>query len=503
MRLMTRKSPTPIRSSMALIAAAAVSLAPISFAQVPQDPGSKAIPLSKVERKNKAPVSNEILRVKIPKPTEIKLPNGLTVMVLEDHRLPLVTARLSILGAGALNDPADVPGLADITATMLKEGTQTRSSKQIAEQTEELGASIGAQAPWGSETATFTASGLSDNAGQWIALASDILLNPSFPEGELNKLKQRMRIQLKQQRSTASFLAQERFDRAVYGNHPAAITSPTPEALDKITPAMLAEWHSKRYLPENTILGVAGDITPAEVTRMFSALPGWKAGPDKAGLPTATKPASGRGIFLVDRPGSVQTEVEIGNIAISRVDSDYIPMVVMDRIVGGGASARLFMNLREVHGYTYGAYSMLVARRYAGPWIAQGSMRTDATGGAMTEFMNEINRIRDQAVPEKELEETKRSIVAGFALTLERPSELLDYAIALKVYNLPADYWDTYPAKIMAITAEQVQRVARKYIVPDDLQIVAVGDATKLKPVLDKYGTVQVFNTDGQPKATP
>jgi len=121
----------------------------------------------------------------------------------------------------------------------------------------------------------------------------------------------------------------------------------------------------------------------------------------------------------------------------------------------------------------------------------------------MTEFMNEINRIRDNAVPEKELEETKRSIVASFALTLERPNELLDYAIALKVYNLPADYWDTYPAKIMAITAEQVQRVARKYIVPDDLQIVAVGDAAKLKPVLDKYGTVQVFDTNGQPKVNP
>jgi predicted Zn-dependent peptidase len=296
---------------------------------------------------------------------------------------------------------------------------------------------------------------------------------------------------------------QERFNRAVYGDHPAAITSATVQALDKITPAMLAEWHATRYVPENAILGVAGDITPAEVTKMFSALPGWKAGASKAGLPTATKAASGRKIFLVDRPGSVQTDVEIGNIAISRLDADYVPMVVMDRIVGGGAAARLFMNLREVHGYTYGAYSQLVARRYAGPWIAQGSMRTDATGGAMTEFMNEINRIRDQAVPEKELEEVKRSIVASFALTLEHPSELLDYAIALKVYNLPADYWDTYPAKIMAITAEQVQRVARKYIVPDDLQIVAVGDATKLKPVLDKYGSVQVFDTNGQPKANP
>ena len=138
---------------------------PSRSAQVPHDPGSKAIPLSKVERKNKAPVSDEILRVKIPKPTEIHLPNGLTVLVLEDHRLPLVTARLTILGAGALNDPADVPGLADVTAAMLREGTETRSSKQIAEESEGLGATIGAQAPWGSETATFTASGLSDNAG--------------------------------------------------------------------------------------------------------------------------------------------------------------------------------------------------------------------------------------------------------------------------------------------------------------------------------------------------
>ena len=488
---------------VAPLAVSAVLLAAVSFAQVPQDPGSKAIPLSKVERKNKAPVSSEILRVNLPKPVSMTLPNGLTVLVLEDHRLPLVTARLTILGAGALNDPADLPGLANITAAMLKEGTPTRSSKQIAEETEKLGATIGAAAPWGSESATFTASGLSDNAPQWIALASDVLLNPTFPASELDKLKARMKVQLQQQRGTAGFLMQERFNRAVYGDHPAAITSATEQALDKITPAMLAEWHTSRYLPENAILGIAGDVSPDAVMQMFGALPGWKAGAGKAALPAATTPARGRGIFLVDRPGSVQTDVEIGNIAIDRMSGDYVPMVVMDRIVGGGASARLFMNLREVHGYTYGAYSQLVARRYAGPWIAQGSMRTDATSGAMTEFMNEINRIRDKAVPENELEESKRSIVASFALSLERPSELLDYAITLKIYGLPADYWDKYPAKIMAVTAEQVQRVARKYIVPDDLQIVAVGDAAKLKPVLDKYGAVQVFDTGGKPKTNP
>src|SRR5580700_3729084 len=276
----------PVRCSMALVATLAVC-----FAQVPQDPGSKAIPLSKVERKNKAPVSNEILRVKIPKPTEIKLPNGLTVLVLEDHRLPLVTARLTILGAGALNDPPDVPGLANVTATMLTQGTQTLSSKQIAEQSGELGATIGAQAPWGSETATFTASGLSDNASQWIALASDILLNPSFPESELSKLKQRMKVQLQQQRSASGFLMQERFSRAVYGDHPAAITSATDQALDKITPSLLAEWHKSRYVPENAVLGIAGDISPDAVMQMFQALPGWKAGPGKTALPAPTKPA--------------------------------------------------------------------------------------------------------------------------------------------------------------------------------------------------------------------
>ena len=476
----------------------------VCFAQGgPGQGGSKETPLSQVVRLNRAPVSHEILRVKLPRATEMKLDNGLTVLVLENHRLPLVTVRLLILGAGAIDDPAGLPGLASLTASMLREGTATRSSRQIAERTDELGASINAGAPWGSETATFTASGLSDNAAEWIALANDILLNPSFPASELDKLKQRMRVQLRQQRSSPNFLMQERFDRAVYGKHPAAITSPTRESLEKITPQMLAQWHRTKYLPENAILGIAGDIHPADVKRLFSALSEWKEGSGKAALPAATAPAVGRRVYLVDRPGSVQTDVALGNIAVSRLDPDYIPMVVMDRIVGGGASARLFLNLREVHGYTYGAYSQLVARRYAGPWLAEASMRTSATGGAMTEFMNEINRIRDQRVPESELEENKRSIVASFALSLEEPAQLLDYAITRKIYNLPADYWDTYPAKIMAVTAGEVQQVARKYVVPDNLQIVAVGDAGKLVPVFDKYGAIEVFDTDGNQKATP
>src|SRR6202035_3979842 len=211
----------------------------IGSAQSQPDTGSKSIPLSKVERKNQAPVSSEILRVKRPKPVEMKLDDGLTVLVLENNRLPTVTVRLLIQGAGALNDPEDLPGLASLTAAMLKEGTTTRSSKQIAEDIERLGATINVGAPFGGDTATLTASGLSDNLGEWMHLAADILLHPTFPESELAKLKQRLRIQLQQQRSSPMFLVQERFNRAVYGDHPAAITSASAESIDKITPELL------------------------------------------------------------------------------------------------------------------------------------------------------------------------------------------------------------------------------------------------------------------------
>jgi len=471
------------------------------FAQPQPEAGFKSIPLSKVERKNEAPVSKDVLRVQLPKPVELKLDDGLTVLVLENHRLPTVTLRLLIQGAGALNDPADLPGLANLTATMLKEGTTTRSSKQIAEDIERLGATINVTAPFGGDTATLTASGLSDNLGEWVHLAADILLHPTFPESELAKLKQRLRVQLQQQRSSPMFLLQERFNRAVYGDHPAAITSASAESIDKVTPELLAKWYKQRYVPQNAILAIAGDVRPADIAKMFQSMPSWEASDSKVVAPEPTKAASGRRIYVVDRPGSVQTAIFLGNIAVARTDPDYVPLVVMDKIVGGGASARLFLNLREEHGYTYGAYSILVARKFAGPWIAQASMRTDATSGAMTEFMNEINRIRDKAVPESELEESKRAIVAGFALSLEDPGQLLDYAITQKIYGLPADYWDTYPAKIMTVTAEQVQRVAKQYVVPDALQIVAVGDATKIKPVLEKYGAVEVYDTQGKKRA--
>lgn len=459
---------------------------------------SLGTPPSKVERKNRAPVSREILRVKIPRPIEAKLKNGLTVLIIEDHRAPYINMQLYIGGAGALFEPANQTGLATTTAQMLREGTQSRNSLQIAEAIDRLGASISAGSSFGSPDAVLSASGLTDNFDEWLGIAVDILLHPSFPADELEKLKQRQRIQLREQRSSATFLLSERFNRAVYRDHPAANVSATPESIDLLSREAMLNWHRERYAPQDAILGVAGDVSAKDlIAKLEKRLAGWKKGEVKRTWPRAPMPASARKVFLVDRPNSVQTTVSLGNIAIDRRSPDYLAMVVMNDVIGGGVSSRLFLNLREEKGYTYGVYSDFSATRYPGPWRAGGNMRTEVTEGALTEFFHEIRRIREEKVPADELEASKRSIAASFALSLEQPTRVLNFAITNKIYGLPADYWDTYPARIMAITADDVQRVARKYLDPDALQVVAVGDAGKIKPVLDKYGAVEVYDANG------
>ena len=188
----------------------------------------------------------------------------------------------------------------------------------------------------------------------------------------------------------------------------------------------------------------------------------------------------------------------MGNVGIDRRSPDYFAMTVMNQIFGGGPTGRLFMNLREDKGYTYGAYSGFTAGILPGAWQASSEVRTDVTEGAMREFFNELKRLRDEKTPAKELEDKKRLVVASFALTLESPATLLSLAVQQKDYNLPEDYWDTYPAKIAAVTADDIQRVARKYLTLDNIQIVAVGDAAKIKPILEKYGKVTVYDADGR-----
>ncbi|MCL6480204.1 MAG: insulinase family protein [Firmicutes bacterium] len=493
----------PLRTGRGWVATAGILLIAATLAAQPQaaqQPGSKEVSASKVERKNRAPVSREVLRVKLPRPVEFTLPNGLTVLVLEDHRFPLVYAWMEIVGAGGLYEPAELRGVAQVTASMLAQGTAKRNAQQIAQAIEEQGASVNASAGFGEETATLIASGLSDNFEAWFALATELLLQPSFPQDELQKLLARQKASLRQARTQPAFLVNERFSQAVFGNHPAAVVSATEESLDKLTPEVLANWHRQRYVPQNSILGIAGDVRASQLrAKLQQWFAGWKRTDWKPELPPAPKPATEKKIYLVDRPNSQQTTLWLGNLTIHRRDPDYPALVVMNRILGGGAAARLFLNLREEKSYTYGAYSTLQALKFPGPWRAWADVRTEVTEGALTEFLHEIRRIREEKVPEGELTEAKNSMVANFALSLEQPQQLLSYAITRKLYGLPAEYWDSYPAQLQAVTADDVQRVAQKYLNPEALQIVAVGEGSKIRSVLEKYGPVVVYDTEGKP----
>ncbi len=489
-----------VSRSLAALLLLAAFIAPV-FAQqggAPQD--SKDTAVSKVERKNRAPVSKTPLRVKLPKPFETTLENGLTVMILEDHRAPTVSVEFDIDGAGTLYEPKETPGLANVTAQMMREGTKQRTSRQLAEATDGAGASVFAAAGFGSESATVSGSGLSDNFDEWFAMTVQVLLEPSFPADEWKRLNQRLATQLFQQRTQPAFLANERFSRAVYGDHPAAVVSATADSLKAITPEAMTAWHKERFVPQNTTLAIVGDVRPAEVLpKIKQALAAWKKTDLKIAPVAAPTQSAAKKIHLVNRAGSVQTTIALGNLSIDRRDPDYPAFVVMNRILGGGATGRLFLNLREEKGYTYGVYSSFQARRFRGPWRAGGDVRTEVTEGAMTEFIKELTRMRDEKIPATELDENKRAIVAGFALSLEQPARLLAYATERREYGLPANYWETYPDQILKVTAEDIQRVAKKYLSLDNLQVVAVGDAKKIKEALEKFGPVEVFGADGKP----
>jgi predicted Zn-dependent peptidase len=420
-------------------------------------------------------------------------------LILEDHRLPNVLAELHLRGAGALFEPENLSGLASATAHMLREGTHKRTSRQIAEDLDRLGASVGAGANFGSTETVFSASGLSENFDAWFAVAVEILLHPSFPAAELNQLKERAKVQLRQQRARSRFLAGERFNRAVFGHHPAAVVSATLESINALTRDVLAKWHRERYSPHDSVLAFAGDVYPSELLpKLEKWLADWQAAGGNHSMPGNPVPPSVRKAYIVDRANSVQTTLTLGNIAIDRRSEDYVPMVVMNHILGGGAAGRLFLNLREEKGYTYGAYSSFTAVEYPGAWSAGADVRTEVTAGALTEIFNEIRRIRETPATAEELANTKRSVAARFALALEQPARVLSFALTRKFYNLPDDYWEQYPAKVNAVTVDDVQRVARKYLNPEAMQIVAVGDGRKVKPMLEKFGSVEVYDTDGK-----
>lgn len=494
----TRRTLTILAVVALLFAASLAQVAAQGPGGQVQPPSSKAVVLM-----GKAPVSNEILKITLPRAQEADLPNGLHLMVMEDHRAPMVQVQLLVRGAGGYYDPAEMAGVATMTAAMMMEGTATRNTRQIAQEQETMASSVGLSASLASENATLFVSSLTDNFDRTLDLAADILLNPVFPEEEFARYKTRQKASLVQYRSQPSFLAQERFARVMYGDHPASHVAMTPSVIDRVTRDTLVAFHKMRYGPDHSIVAVVGDITFGEARKKIEArFGGWK----KVGftVPPIQEPApvGPAKIYLIDRPNSVQTSLVIGAAGINRPSPEYDTMQVMNTVIGGGPTGRLFLNLREDKGWTYGAYSGLSTMRYRGDWSASTEIRGDVTEGAVREILNEINRLRTERIADREFADKKRSMVASFALSLETPTSIMSNYVTARLYKFPADYWDKYPERVAAITQDQVQADAKKYLDAGAIQIVAVGDAKKIGDVLKKFGTVEVYDTDGKIKGT-
>lgn len=459
--------------------------------------------MSGVVFKNKAPVSDELLEIKLPRPHEADLPNGLHVMVLEDRRAPQVSIQLSMRGAGGYYDPADHVGLAQFTAANLREGTATRSTTDIAEQLDRLSATLNVGAGMSAEDATIFASSLTEHVDVVLELMADVLLNPTFPEQEFARYQTQTRAQLQQQRSNPGFLAQERFSVVMAGDHPDGRVAPAPAVLDKTTRADLVAFHRARYVPDHAVIAIAGDIAMADAMKKIQARFGaWK----KSGSPTPTvtdpAPLEKPGLFLVERANSVQTSLLVGVQGIRRTEPDFFALSVLNKVIGGGPTGRLFRHLREEKGYTYGAGSSIDAPRFRGTWVASTNVRTEVTEPALTDLLDELRQAREVPIPAKEFADAKRSMIAAFALTLESPQALLNNAITRYRFELPVDYWDRYPERINAITAADAQAMARKYLDPSRLQIVAVGSSEGVARALRKLGPVQVYDAEGRPVTT-
>jgi zinc protease len=405
-----------------------------------------------------------------------RLPNGLELNAVEYHTLPIVHIRLAIR-AGSAHDPANLPGLASLTGDMLKEGTRTKTSAQIAEAIEFVGGSLDVST--GADTTTFSISVLKDHAQTALALLAEVLTQSTFPQVELDKLKRREHDRLERSQNDPGWLSQRAFSQAVYGpTHPYGRFDTTDAALTAVTRAAVMNFHRARYTAGNMMLVVVGDLTPAQldpiVNRAMGAVrPG--ASPATA-FPAPPQPAA-RQVVLVHRPNSAQSVIRLGNPSLRRRDDDYVPLTVANHILGGGASARLFMDLRELRSLTYGAYARLSSSVDVGTWAAAGQVRTPVTGDAMHALFTHVGCVTSSPAPDAELTQTRSYLVDSFALTVETPGNIADLITGMRVYGLPDTWYDSYRTRVQQVDAATAQAMAQRYIRPDRAVVVVVGDA--------------------------
>jgi predicted Zn-dependent peptidase len=459
---------------------AACASAPVVTTSVPVAPPPVAVaPIDLT----KPPVLGPPPTLTVPTITMRELPNGLKIVVVEQHELPIADAILEIRTGGEA-DPAGKMGTAALTSALLPEGTVSRQALAIADQAAYLGVRVGANSGWEQSTVSLhTPTSQLDSA---LALFADIALHPAFPPADLERVRKARLTSLQQLRDRGPSIADRAFASALYGDqHPyGRPLAGTEASVASISRGDLETFYNTYYRPNNATLLVVGDVRPDDVERRVRALFGNWARADVPSVATST--ASGpkaTTLILVDKPGAAQSSFRLGGIGAPRSTKDYFALQVLNTILGGSFTSRLNQNLRETRGYTYGASSGFGYRRAAGPFTAAAEIVSAKTDSALIEFRKELRAIRD-TVPSDELARAKRYLQLGLPEDFETTSSIAGQMLPLITYGIPLDFYNTAVQNIGAVTQADVQRVARQYVDPDKLTLVIVGDRKSIEPGL-------------------
>ena len=425
------------------------------------------------------------------------LANGLTVLYMPKREVPLVQINV-VLKVGQADDPADRPGLASMTAAMLDEGAGERTALELSDEVEFLGASLFAGGDDHSTTVALHVPRAKLEAA--LPLLADVVLRPRFDGAELERQRTERLTTMTQWRDEPRAIAQAEYIRALYGDrHPyGRMALGTPASVASMTVEHLRAFHRTWFVPGNAAVIVVGDVALAEIRPMLErAFGGWTGGvvPARA---TPPAPQTGRRrVILVDKPGAAQSEIRIGMPAVSRETPDYDALVAMNTVLGGSFTSRLNQKLREEKQYTYGARSGFDFGKYPGPFTAQAAVQTDVTDSALVEFMRELRGIREP-VPEDELARARNYAALRFPARFQSVASIANQLEELYVYDLPADYYNGYVQRLLAVSQADARRVARRYIDPDRFTVVVVGDRASIEQGIRalNLGPVEVLTVE-------
>jgi len=416
------------------------------------------------------------------------LDGGLEVIVAPVHKLPVVTALL-VCDAGAGAEPAGRDGVANLTARALLEGTTRLDGNALTERFERLGAAVSAGADWDAALVGMTV--LAPRFGEALPLFAETVLHPAFPDREVERLKAERLAELMQLRTEPRGLADEMFARVLYE---ASSRYARPEDGDAgpvaaLTRADVERHHAERYRAGGSTLILVGDLTVEEgMAHAARVLGAWSGRTPEVPVPDTTPARRTRSVHLVRRPDAAQSEIRVGHVGLPRAHPDFFPVLVMNAVLGGLFSSRVNLNLREAHGYTYGAFSGFAWRRGAGPFVVSSAVRSDVTADAAREVLLEIDRMRGEPVRDDELSLATSYLGGIFPIKYETTDAIARALAALVTYDLPMDYFDHYRDAVRAVTVDDVLRVARAHLHPELLQLVVVGDAAALRQPLAAVG---------------